>query len=143
MSSCCSHSCCCASKDSKEAQEVKETLNIWLKAVSSGGPDAVMTLYADDAVLLPTLSGVICDNPAKRLDYFKHFTAKDSLKGKIDELHTRVMDDTAVNSGHYTFTFKQDGKEVAANARFTYVYKKTPLGWLIVEHHSSLVPAGH
>ena len=143
MSSCCSHSCCCAEKEPKEVQEVKEALNIWLGAVSSGTPDAVMTLYADNAVLLPTLSGKICNDPAKRLEYFKVFTAKDSLKGTIDDLHTRVFGDMAINSGHYTFTFKDGGKEVAAAARFSFTYKKSPLGWMIVDHHSSLVPAGH
>lgn len=143
MSSCCSSSCCCSNPDTKEVQEVQEALNTWLKAVSSGGPDAVMTLYADNAVLLPTLSSVICDTPAKRLDYFKHFTANENLQGKIDEIHTRVIGDVAVNSGHYTFTFKKNGEPVSAAARFTYVYKKTSFGWMIVEHHSSLQPAGH
>ena len=142
MSSCCS-SCCCSNAETPEMLEVKEALNTWLKAVSSGTPDAVMTLYADNAVLLPTLSPVICDTPAKRLDYFKVFTANEKLQGKIDELHTRVHGDIGVNSGHYTFTFIKNGQPVSAAARFTYVYKKTPLGWMILEHHSSLQPAGH
>jgi len=143
MSSCCSSSCCCANQDSVEVKEVQQALNTWLKAVSSGTPDGVMTLYAENAVLLPTLSPVICDTPAKRLDYFKVFTANENLQGKIDEIHTRVMGDVAVNSGHYTFTFNKNGQPVSAAARFTYVYKKTQLGWMIVEHHSSLQPAGH
>ncbi len=143
MSSCSSSACCCCSDPSHQVREVQETLNTWLKAVSSGSPDAVMTLYTDDAVLLPTLSPVLCDNPAKRLDYFKVFTAKQNLKGKIDDIRTRVYGDMAINSGHYTFSFTQDGKETSAPARFTFVYKKTALGWMIVEHHSSLLPAGH
>lgn len=143
MSSCCSSCCCSEKKESPEVKEVQDVFNTWLNAVSTGSPDAVMTLYADDAVLLPTLSGTICNTPAKRLEYFKHFTANENLKGTINELHTRVLGDVAVNSGHYTFTFKKDGKDVSAAARFTYVYKKTPLGWMIIEHHSSLVPAGH
>lgn len=144
MSSCSSGGCCCCGADnSQEIKAVQDVFNVWLKAVSSGSPDAVETLYMDDAVLLPTLSPVICDDPAKRHDYFKVFTANQNLKGKIDALHTRVMGDVAVNSGHYTFTFTKDGKEITAPARFTYVYKKTALGWMIVEHHSSLAPAGH
>ncbi len=141
--SCSCGPCCCGGGETKEVKEVKEALNTWLKAVSSGGPDAVMTLYMDDGVLLPTLSPVLCDSPAKRLEYFKVFTAKQNLKGKIDDIRTRVYGDVAINSGHYTFTFTQDGKEVAAAARFSFVYKKTPLGWMIVDHHSSLLPAGH
>ncbi len=143
MSSCSSGCCCCGQDNSKDVKDVQEAFNIWLKAVSTGSSDAVETLYMDDAVLLPILSPVICDDPAKRHDYFKGFTANQNLKGKIDELHTRVLGDVAVNSGHYTFTFTKDGKEVTVPARFTYVYKKTALGWMIVEHHSSLAPAGH
>ena len=143
MSSCCTTSCCCSNVNVSEEQEVKEVFNTWLKAVSTGSPDAVMSLYADNAVLLPTLAPTVCDTPAKRLEYFKVFTANENLQGKIDELHTRVMGDVAVNSGHYTFTFKKNGEQVTAAARFTYVYKKTSFGWMIVEHHSSLLPAGH
>ncbi|MGE4351406.1 MAG: nuclear transport factor 2 family protein [Bdellovibrionales bacterium] len=143
MSSCCSGACCCSNQNTPEMEEVKEALNVWLKAVASGGPDGVMTLYMDNAVLLPTLSGVVCDTPAKRLDYFKVFTANENLQGTIDEIHTRVYGDIAINTGHYTFTFKKDGQDVTAPARFSFVYKKTQLGWMIVDHHSSLVPAGH
>ena len=143
MSSCCSSACCCSEDNSKEVQEVKEALNTWLKAVSSGGPDAVMTLYLDNAVLLPTLAPGVHGNPAKRLEYFKIFTANENLQGTIDELHTRVIGDVGINSGLYTFTFKKNGQPVSAAARFSFVYKKTPLGWMIVDHHSSLVPAGH
>ena len=40
--------------------------------------------------------------------------------------------------GNYTFNFK-DGS--SAQARFTYVYKKVDENnWIIVEHHSSLLP---
>ncbi len=139
----CGCGCGCGGDKSKEKKEVQETLGLWLTSVSSGSSDAVETLYMDDAVLLPEFSSVICDDPAKRHDYFKMFTACQNLKGKIDALHTRVLGDVAVNSGHYTFTFIKDGKEVTAPARFTYVYKKTALGWMIVEHHSSLISTGH
>jgi len=126
-----------------EVQEVQAALATWLKAVSSGSPDAVMTLYADDAVLLPTLAPGVHETAAKRLGYFKVFTANENLQGKVTELHTRVFGDVAINSGLYTFTFKKDGKDVTAPARFSFVYKKTPLGWMIVDHHSSVVPGGH
>lgn len=139
---CSSHSCCCGvDKNTAVEKEVQEVLNTWLKAVSTGSPDAVMTLYADNAVLLPTLATGVRNDPAKRLDYFKHFTAKENLKGEIDEIHTRVYGDIALNSGLYTFSFTQDGETQSAAARFTYVYKKTDLGWMIIEHHSSLVPS--
>lgn len=137
MSSCCCSCSCDSTKD------VEQSLQTWLKAVSSGTPDAVMKLYANDAVLLPTLAEGVRNTPEKRLDYFKVFTAKPQLQGKIDELHTRVFGDMAINSGLYTFSYSHDGHTESAPARFTFVYKKTQDGWTIVEHHSSLVPAGH
>jgi uncharacterized protein (TIGR02246 family) len=132
----CTSSCCCSVDKSAD---VKNTLETWLKTVGSGSAEAVTKLYADEAVLLPTLQGKVCDTAASRLDYFKHFTAK-IPQGKIDEIRSRVLGDIAINSGHYTFTFK-DGTSAAA--RFSFVYKKTPQGWMIIDHHSSLVPAGH
>ncbi|MDD3183014.1 MAG: DUF4440 domain-containing protein [Alphaproteobacteria bacterium] len=143
MSSCCSSSCCCANKDTAEKQELKEVLHTWLKAVSSGTPDGVMTLYTDSAVFMPASVPNVCDTPAKRLEYFTAFTANENLQGTINELHTRVFGEIGINSGLYTFTFTKNGQPVTMTVRFSFVYKKTPLGWMIVDHHSSFIPAGN
>ncbi|MDD2325162.1 MAG: DUF4440 domain-containing protein [Alphaproteobacteria bacterium] len=145
MSSCCS-TCCCSNQepiDEVGIKEVRDVLDVWLKAISTGTPDAVMTLYSEYSVLLPTLAPIICDTYEKRLEYFTSFTANEDLKGYIDDVHTRVHGDLAINSGHYTFTFKKDGKEVSVSARFSFVYKKKPLGWMIIDHHSSIQPSRH
>ena len=143
MTGCSGETCCCRTQDESVVKEVQAALDTWLNAVSTGSPDAVMTLYKDHAVLLPTLAPGVHDTREKRLGYFTAFTANENLRGKVNELHTRVFGDVAVNSGLYTFTFKKDGKEVTTPARFSFVYKKTPMGWMIVDHHSSVVPAGH
>jgi hypothetical protein len=49
----------------------------------------------------------------------------------------RIFDNLAINSGSYTFTFK-DGSQ--AQARFTFVYQWDGESWLIIEHHSSKMP---
>lgn len=124
-------------------QQVEAAFEAWLTAVSTGTPDAVEPLYAKDAVLLPTLAPAVHNTPALRHEYFVMFTAKKNLKGKVDESHIRVFGDVAVNSGLYTFTFENaDGQTVSVPARYSFVYHKTPAGWLIVDHHSSLVPKG-
>ena len=59
-------------------------------------------------------------------------------QGVIDESNVRFLaDDLVINSGVYTFTFK-DGATV--QARFTYVYRQSGGRWLITEHHSSAMP---
>jgi len=51
-----------------------------------------------------------------------------------------VYGDMAINTGSYTFSQVDDGKEVLRPARFSFVYRKTGGKWLIVDHHSSAVP---
>ena len=68
--------------------------------------------------------------------YFIHFLAKHPV-GKIDQSNIRIFDDIAINSGIYTFIFK-DGS--SAQARFTFVYRINDEVWKIIEHHSSLLP---
>jgi len=121
-------------------QQIQKAFDTWLAAVSSGSPDAVMKLYVTDAVLLPTLSPKVHNTPELRKDYFNVFTAKENLKGTVNEQHIRVFGNIAVNSGLYTFTFTEKNKIVTVPARFSFVYQKTPQGWMIVDHHSSKLP---
>jgi hypothetical protein len=65
-----------------------------------------------------------------------NFLAK-GPQGKINESNVRIFDDIAINSGVYTFTFKD---VVSVQARFTYVYRWNGQRWMIIEHHSSAMP---
>ena len=124
-------------------EQIQQAFDAWLAAVSSGSSDKVVKLYARDAVLLPTLSDKVDNTPALRKEYFDVFTAKPALKGTVNEEHIRVFGNIAVNSGLYTFSYTKDGATVTVPARFSFVYHKTPRGWLIVDHHSSKLPAAH
>lgn len=121
-------------------QQIHDELDTWFKAVSTGSSNTVMKLYTKDAVLLPTLSPKVCNTPASRKEYFDKFTTKQNLKGTLNEEHIQVFGNTAINSGLYTFTFIKEGKEVSVPARFTFVYRHTPHGWMIIDHHSSKLP---
>lgn len=109
----------------------------WNKALQTGNPDEVVKLYDKNAILLPTLSPQVRHSHEEIKDYFIHFLAKKPI-GKINEANIRIFGNLAINSGIYTFNFK-DGS--SSHARFTYVYKKVDENnWIIVEHHSSLLP---
>ena len=108
----------------------------WNNALQTGDPKQVAALYENNAILLPTISNQVRHNNEEREDYFVNFLAKGPV-GKIDESNVRTFGDVAINSGVYTFTFK-DGASV--QARFTYVYRWNGQKWLIVEHHSSQMP---
>ena len=110
----------------------------WSRAVSSGDPDAVLALYAPDAVLIPTLSNRVRSTPEAIRDYFVHFAGRRPV-GRLEEHHVRLFEGFAVNSGRYAFTFP-DGEVV--HARYTFLYRREGGRWLIIEHHSSLLPEG-
>jgi hypothetical protein len=53
----------------------------------------------------------------------------------------RVYGDTAVNTGYYTFSYVKDGETKSLPARYSFTYVKNGPQWLIVDHHSSAMPA--
>lgn len=88
-------------------------------------------------MLVPTLSNKVRTSTAGIKDYFKAFMSRHP-KGRIVESHVSIIDEaTAVHSGLYSFDL--DNKTVPA--RFTFVYHRDSSGrWLILHHHSSLMP---
>lgn len=122
--------------------EIDALFDRWNAAVETGDPEQVAALYAPDAVLLPTLSPEFRTDHDGIVDYFEHFLAKNP-SGERTESVIKVLDrHTAVDTGLYTFTFTAaDGTQTSTDARYTFVYEKVHGRWLIISHHSSLVPA--
>ena len=111
----------------------------WNDALATGNPDVVTSMYAEDAVLLPTVSNQVRHNHAEIRDYFVAFLAKQP-QGVITESNARVLSETlATNAGVYVFTFG-DGSTVSA--RFNYTYELHGGAWKIIQHHSSAMPEG-
>lgn len=119
-----------------DKNEIMALFDEWNNALQSGDPRKVASLYEGRGILLPTVSNQVRHNHAEIEDYFVHFVAKGPV-GKINEANIRIFNDLAINSGVYTFTFK-DGASV--QARFTFVYHRKDERWMITEHHSSQMP---
>ncbi len=116
--------------------EISALFDQWNNALQMGDPKAVAELYESNAILLSTISNQVRHNHAEIEDYFLGFLAT-GPKGEINESNIRMLGDVAINSGVYTFTFK-DGAIVPA--RFTFVYRWNGQCWKIIEHHSSRMP---
>ena len=117
--------------------DIIQLFSNWNDAIQTGDPDKVTAMYAEDAVLLPTVSNQVRHNHPEIRDYFVSFLAK-SPSGEINEANPRQLtDDLVSNTGVYTFTFG-DGAQVMA--RYSYVYKCIGGEWKIIEHHSSMMP---
>lgn len=125
--------------------EVADAYQAWCAAIATakGDPSKIVKFYAPNAILMPTLSAKVLINHDGGLnDYFTHLTSYPNIQCKTDKLITQLHGNTAINSGLYTFSYtdkKGDLKETIP-ARFTFVYKKYEGQWLIVKHHSSMLP---
>jgi uncharacterized protein (TIGR02246 family) len=113
----------------------------WLHAVALHDVNAVLTKYDRNAILVATLAPAPLRGKAIT-NYFQDFLSKPFLYGQLDEIFCQRLTSTeCVASGLYTFHYVESNRQwVSVPARFTYVFRKTPRGWLIVHHHSSKVP---
>lgn len=131
-------------KTDNTENNIENTYQSWCNAVglSKGNPENMVKFYAPDAVLVPTLSPKILINHNHGLDdYFIDFTGKKNIQCKTNKIMIQSYGDISISNGLYTFTYiDKTGDQKTLPARFTFVYKKYGDSWLIVSHHSSLVP---
>ncbi len=121
--------------------DIESLFQEWNEALQSGDPGRVTDLYAFNAVLLPTLSNRVRLGHAEIDDYFRGFLAKRPSGVRVEKSSIRVYGETAIHSGIYSFAFSPADQEPSSvRARFTFVYHWHGDRWLIVEHHSSLMP---
>jgi uncharacterized protein (TIGR02246 family) len=113
----------------------------WGTVFAENNPDAIMPLYADDAVLWGTLSPTLRSDPAAVKAYFVGaFKALPKATVSFGDQLIRVYGDTAINTGYYTFSYTKDGETKSIPARYSFVYVKNGNDWKIADHHSSAVP---
>ncbi len=120
-------------------EEITKTGQIWQQALASRDANKISKLYSPNAYLYPTFDNMI-DDHAALLEYFQKLTLNQNLKVVFDKEHIQVYGNVGINSGLYTFSYKQNGKEVTVSARYTFVYLHQGKNWLIIDHHSSVLP---
>ncbi|WP_425443964.1 SgcJ/EcaC family oxidoreductase [Thioalkalivibrio denitrificans] len=111
----------------------------WNDALKSGDPDRVTACYAEDAVLLPTVSNIPRTSHAEIRDYFVHFLEK-KPRGTINQRNVKFGCNKITDAGIYTFRVEDNGQILEVPARYTFVYENRDGEWLIVHHHSSKMP---
>jgi uncharacterized protein (TIGR02246 family) len=124
--------------DAGPADDVNAVIDRWAATYSANDREALVKLYAPDAVLLGTESPVISEG---REAIYKYFSALpgSGRKNSVGDRRTIVLSENAImGTGFYEFTRIEDGKPIPRPARFTMVVVKRDGEWLIVHHHSSL-----
>ena len=123
--------------------DIHSAVQRWVETLGSGKGEApIAALYAPDAILLSTFDAKPLETPAEIAAYFQKLTQNPNLKAAVQTEKIHTFADGGTDSGLYTFSYIKDGKEVRVPARFNFVFRQTPTGWLIVSHHSSVVPPG-
>ena len=121
--------------------DVMAATRAWVEAYNSRDPQKIQALYAPDAVFWGTSSPILRDTPALVGEYFKNSPSQPNARVELGAFKVRVWGDTAASTGSYTFTDMRDGQTVSRPARFSFVYRLQNGRWMIVDHHSSSVPA--
>lgn len=124
-------------------QEIAALFDQWNTALQTGHAEQVADRYAADAVLLPTASPEIRTDRAGIVDYFEHFQQRKPRGEKIRSVINILDRDSAIDAGLYRFflTDPKTGETKPVEARYTFEYEKRGGSWLIVNHHSSVLPA--
>lgn len=123
------------------ADDVRAATDAWARAYNSHVPAEVVALYAPDAVFWGTTADTLRDAPDEIAGYFAGLANRPNARVSIGEHRIRVLGDIAVASGIYVFTDVVDGNAVTRPSRFSFVYRRDGDAWLIVDHHSSRMPA--
>ncbi len=122
--------------------EIAAATQRWIDGMTRHDIEGVVALYDPEAVLWGTRSPTLRDKPDTVRDYFNVLrTVPESYKVVLGEQRIRIYGNLAINTGTYTFSETREGKEIVRPSRFSFVYRYKDGRWLIVDHHSSAVPA--
>jgi uncharacterized protein (TIGR02246 family) len=120
----------------------RSAIQLWIEAFNATDPQSVLALYAPDAVLWGTLASELIVSREGLASYFERALGGEPRPSvKLQRLVLQSFGEMAVASGEYLLQLS-DGKQAQSHpARFTFVLKRAvDAGWLIVSHHSSLLP---
>jgi uncharacterized protein (TIGR02246 family) len=130
----------CGPLSADAVSDVEAATQQWITAFNQKNARGIVALYAKDAVLFGTSSGTLRDKPELVWDYFKGIADLGDATISTGDHRVQVFGNLAINTGYYTRTSMQNGKEVRNPARFTFVYELREGKWMIVNHHSSALP---
>lgn len=114
----------------------------WLNRVNSGDIEGVLSMYSDDAVLLPTFSDEIRTTGDDIRSYFVMISSSDKVVVELDtdSMIVQQLTETMFTiGGIYSWLLVKGEEERNFLARFTYtidINSDKP----IIHHHSSVVP---
>ncbi len=123
-------------------ETANDVMEKWMQGVNEGDVEGLLSLYDDQAVLIPTFSNRLLNSPEKLREYFEKLGSREALSIALHEktlLTQKMSNELFVIGGIYTWRFNVDEEPLIFEARFSYVIdlsKPNP----ILHHHSSQIP---
>ncbi len=120
------------------AAEVSAAVDRWAATFNANDVDALVNLYAPDAILVGSTGLERHEGRDAIRGYFARL-ANSGDKVMIEDRKVVPLGDTiAYATGFYEFSGLREGKVRKTKAGFTMVFARRGNDWLIVHHHSSL-----
>jgi len=115
----------------------------WVKAVKAGDLDAVVALYADDAIAWFPDEAEHRGGAAIRASYKTMLDTYSVVDATLSDSHHFGDDRHRTNWGNFSLSLKQksDGKVTTIKGRYTDVQEKRHGRWVYINDHASAEPA--
>lgn len=125
-------------------EDAMAVVSSWAAAFNASDVDAIVALYAPDAVFLGTGSRAVVTDAAGIREYFSRALLTDRPRGaKLISHSARVLTDgSVVVTGLDETTATRDGRTISNPGRVTFVIARRGTAWKIVHFHRSGVPGG-
>ena len=125
-------------------QDALAVVEKWAAAFRASDVDAIVALYAPDAMFLGTGSRTVVLKTAEIRQYFERALLTDRPRGAVLESRSvmALSDGAVVITGLDMTTAVRDGKTINSPGRVTFVVAKRGAEWKIVHFHRSSVPGG-
>ena len=120
--------------------EISSALDEWCRILGEGNLDGLVSLYAQDGILQPTVQAEICLTHDDIRQYFAGLMGR-KVTVELQKIWVNSYGDIGKASGYYVFRLDGDDGPVELPARFTFIFQKQKDRWMIIEQHSSAVPA--
>jgi uncharacterized protein (TIGR02246 family) len=122
--------------------EAMQVVRQWAAAFNASDVDAIVALYAPDALFMGTGSRTVVIDPAGIREYFSRALLTDRPRAaKLLSHASRVLSDhSVVITGLDETTATRDGTTLSNPGRVTFVIARRGAEWKIVHFHRSSVP---
>lgn len=119
------------------SEDVASTVNRWAMAFNANDVDALVKLYAPDAVLIGPAGSTVNEGSDAIHKYYSRLE-KSGDKVKMDVRKVVVLDDNvAYVAGFDEFTAVRNGQPGTSSNGFTMILVRRGDQWLVTHQHSS------